>query len=300
VDLKDLHRRAAAEFGRRVHAVGEDEWHAPTPNPAWDVRDLVGHLVSENRWAPPLLAGKEMADVGDALDGDLLGDDPVRAWDESVEECLAAVAACDLAAPTHLSFGTVPAEEYVGQLYADLLVHAWDLAAALGREERLDPQLVDTCADWFTSREELYRQAGVIASRPDVAGDADPQTALLAAFGRDSSPASTLAVITRFNAAFGRRDVDAVMANMTDDCVFENTSPPDGTRYEGQAAVRRAWTEFFASSPGSRFVTEEGVVAGDRAVYRWRYTWDDGHVRGVDVFAVRDGKVAEKLSYVKG
>ncbi len=46
-------------------------------------------------------------------------------------------------------------------------------------------------------------------------------------------------------------------------------------------------------------------VAEDRATVRWIYSWTDstgnaGHIRGVDVFRVRDGKVAEKLSYVKG
>ncbi len=35
-------------------------------------------------------------------------------------------------------------------------------------------------------------------------------------------------------------------------------------------------------------------------VARWRYDYGDGHVRGVDLFTVRDGRVAEKLSYVKG
>ena len=39
---------------------------------------------------------------------------------------------------------------------------------------------------------------------------------------------------------------------------------------------------------------------GRPVVVRWRYTWGDGHVRGVDVFTVRDGLVAEKLAYVKG
>ena len=53
------------------------------------------------------------------------------------------------------------------------------------------------------------------------------------------------------------------------------------------------------------FDTEELIIAGDRAVVRWRHHWVDrsgrpGHVRGVDVLRVRDGKVAEKLSYVKG
>jgi ketosteroid isomerase-like protein len=113
-------------------------------------------------------------------------------------------------------------------------------------------------------------------------------------------------IIDRFNDTFNRHDVDAVMALMTDDVVFENTSPaPDGERYEGQTAVRAFWERFFASTPSARFETEDMFTAGDRATVRWRYTWTGadgtpGHVRGVDVFRVRDGKVAEKLSYVKG
>jgi ketosteroid isomerase-like protein len=111
----------------------------------------------------------------------------------------------------------------------------------------------------------------------------------------------TLAVIDRFNAAFNRHDVEAVMALMTDDVVFENTSPPpDGERHVGQAAVRAFWESFFAGSPRASFETEDQFAAGGRAVVRWRYSWGDGHIRGVDVFRVRDGKVAEKLSYVKG
>ena len=47
------------------------------------------------------------------------------------------------------------------------------------------------------------------------------------------------------------------------------------------------------------------IVAGDRGVVQWIYTWtnDDGStssLRGVDVLRVRDGKVAEKFAYVKG
>ena len=53
----------------------------------------------------------------------------------------------------------------------------------------------------------------------------------------DSSDA-TVAAVDRFNDAFNRHDVDAVMAAMTDDCVFESTSPPSGQRYEGQDQVR--------------------------------------------------------------
>jgi ketosteroid isomerase-like protein len=113
------------------------------------------------------------------------------------------------------------------------------------------------------------------------------------------------ATVERFNDAINQHDVDAVMSGMTDDCVFENTRPaPDGTRISGQAAVRTFWGDFFQRSPRARFETEDIFVAGDRCVVQWTYHWvrdgTPGHVRGVDVFRVRDGKVAEKLSYVKG
>jgi ketosteroid isomerase-like protein len=106
--------------------------------------------------------------------------------------------------------------------------------------------------------------------------------------------------VERFQKAFDARDVDAIMATMTSDCVFEDTTPPDGCRHVGAEAVRAAWTALFAASPGGVFTTEELIDAGDRVVARWRYAWGSGHVRGVDVFTVRDGLVAEKLAYVKG
>jgi ketosteroid isomerase-like protein len=117
--------------------------------------------------------------------------------------------------------------------------------------------------------------------------------------------ARTRAAVDRFNDAFDRHDVDAVMDAMTDDCVFESTAPPLGVRHRGQEAVRAAWEAFFAASPTARFEVEETIVCGARCVVRWRYTWtgadhSPGVVRGVDVLTVRDDKVAEKLSYVKG
>jgi ketosteroid isomerase-like protein len=115
---------------------------------------------------------------------------------------------------------------------------------------------------------------------------------------------STIAAVERFNEAFNRHDVDAVMAAMTDDCVFETTSPPDGDRFDGQTAVRSAWEGFFASTPTAHFATEEQFAVGDRCVVCWLYTWEENgarqHLRGVDVLKVRDGKLAEKLAYVKG
>lgn len=122
----------------------------------------------------------------------------------------------------------------------------------------------------------------------------------------DDATRATIAAVTRLNDALNRHDVDAVMAAMTDDCIFDNTyPPPDGERFEGQNAVREFWESMLRSSPQAHFDTEEMFAAGDRCVVRWRYSYDGPngqteHIRGVDVLRVRDGKVAEKLAYVKG
>jgi ketosteroid isomerase-like protein len=121
-----------------------------------------------------------------------------------------------------------------------------------------------------------------------------------------SETAATLAAARCFLDAFARHDVDGIMTAMSEDCVFENTWPaPDGERHVGQAAVRRFWERFFRETPSAAFETEEIFAGGARCVVRWLYRWRNadgspGHVRGVDLLRVRDGKVVEKLSYVKG
>jgi uncharacterized protein (TIGR03086 family) len=83
----------------------------------------------------------------------------------------------------HLSFGDFPGSEYTMQLFADLLIHGWDLARGSGQDDRLDPELVGACAAWFSSgMEDVMRSAGVIG--PRVETDGDEQARLLAAYGR--------------------------------------------------------------------------------------------------------------------
>src|ERR1700683_4416068 len=116
---------------------------------------------------------------------------------------------------------------------------------------------------------------------------------------------STRAVVDRFNEAFNRHDADAVASLLTDDTVFEDTSPaPDGRRIEGKAAVAEFWRGWFARNADAKFEAEEVIVSGNRATVLWVYrkmrNGQPWHLRGVDVFTVRDGKVAAKLAYVKG
>jgi ketosteroid isomerase-like protein len=107
-------------------------------------------------------------------------------------------------------------------------------------------------------------------------------------------------VVEAFGKAWADHDLDAALALVTDDCVFDATGPaPDGACHVGPDRIGGAWRAIFEDA-SSTFDAEETFGVGDRVVQRWRYSWDGGHVRGVDVYRVRDGKVAEKLSYVKG
>ena len=94
-----------------------------------------------------------------------------------------AVRGTDREQTVHLSIGDVPAEEYLMQLFADFLIHSWDLDQGLGGGDPLDSDLVAACASWFADREELYRSAGAIGPRLELPDDADDQARLLAAFG---------------------------------------------------------------------------------------------------------------------
>ena len=117
---------------------------------------------------------------------------------------------------------------------------------------------------------------------------------------------SAMRVVLAFNEAFNRHDVPGMMALMSDDCIFENTSPaPDGTVYTGKEAVTQFWRDFFRESPHARIKIDEIFGLGNRCIMRWRYDWEDaagekGHVRGVDIFKVEEGFITQKFSYVKG
>jgi uncharacterized protein (TIGR03086 family) len=184
VDVRAVHTRCVGEFGARVHLVG-DRWDAPTPLPGWDVRQLVRHIVEEEVWAPPLFAGETIEQVGDRFAGDLLGDDPVRAFDAAAAAAVAAVGAEGaLERTVHLSFGDHPGREYAMQLAADHLVHAVDLARALGVDDTVDESTAAAVRDWFGAVEPAYREMGAIGPRVDVPAGAGPQAELLGMMGR--------------------------------------------------------------------------------------------------------------------
>jgi ketosteroid isomerase-like protein len=115
---------------------------------------------------------------------------------------------------------------------------------------------------------------------------------------------NTLALVTRFENGFNTRDLDALMADMTEDCVFEHVAPAAVSfgRHEGQAAVRAVWESMDTHFPGYTQEIVDIFATGERCACRFIIRWqaEDGtsaQLKGVDIITVRGGKIAEKLTY---
>ena len=140
--------------------------------------------------------------------------------------------------------------------------------------------------------------------------DALTAAAALAMTGHASAAsaadAPTIKLLDDFAAAWNRHDVEALMACMAPDCVFEAAAGPDvaGARHVGTAAVRRAYAAVFATYPDARWNHPRHLAAGDRALSEWTFTgtMKDGtrvEVNGCDLFTLAGGKIALKNSYRK-
>jgi uncharacterized protein (TIGR03086 family) len=185
VDVPSLFGRSLERFGKLVHDVPADGWGSPTPCTEWDVRALVHHLVGEVAWVLPLLGGKSVADVGDDLSGDLLGDDPVASWDAGAGEALAAVnAGGAMERVIHLTRRDVSGANYTFEVFNDLAIHGWDLARAIGGDETIDDDMVAIIDERTRPMIAELKASGSYGDDVVPPEGADAQTRLLAMFGR--------------------------------------------------------------------------------------------------------------------
>jgi uncharacterized protein (TIGR03086 family) len=184
-DIAELHAQALDATGRLVRGVPADRWHTPTPCADWDAHALVNHLVSGNLWAAELAAGGTIEGVGTRLEGDLLGDDPAAAYEQSAVAAAAVFRRPGaLDAPCAVSYGPVPGSVYAGHRFLDVLVHGWDLALATGQDYTIDPHLMQACRHVIEPELEAFRSAGALGPEVAVPADASAQTQFLALLGR--------------------------------------------------------------------------------------------------------------------
>jgi ketosteroid isomerase-like protein len=117
---------------------------------------------------------------------------------------------------------------------------------------------------------------------------------------------AAIRAVLAFCEAFNRHDVGGMLQLLSEDCVFENSGPaPDGAAFGGKAAIGRYYQDFFRDSTEAHLEIEEVFSLGLRCVVRWKFNWvnpagSSQHVRGADIFQVKEGVICQKLSYVKG
>jgi uncharacterized protein (TIGR03086 family) len=185
LDLPERHEEALFFTHRFVDGIGADQWEGATPCADWNVRELVNHVVSGNFWAAELAAGRTIEEVGDRLDGDVLGTDPLRAYDDSALVSAAAFRAPGaMQAPCAVSYGPVPGEVYCGHRLIDVLIHGWDVAVSTGQDATLDPALVGAALEVVEPQIDLIAGSGQYGTPQPVDESAGPQTRLLALLGR--------------------------------------------------------------------------------------------------------------------
>lgn len=119
------------------------------------------------------------------------------------------------------------------------------------------------------------------------------------------TPEQVVELVTRFENNFNTGDLDALMDAMTEDTVFEHIAPGGASfgRHEGQDAVRAVWASLPQHFPDARFQVDDIFATADRCTCRYTMSFNgpDGSrvsARGVDVFRIRDGRIAEKLTYM--
>jgi len=117
---------------------------------------------------------------------------------------------------------------------------------------------------------------------------------------------SAIRIVLEFYEAFNRHDLSRMMNLLSDNCVIETASPvPDGFMYSGKVAITQYWQDFFRESAHAHIQIEETFGLGLRCIAHWKYEWEDAdgekkHIRGIDIFQVKDDLIWKMSSYVKG
>ena len=110
-------------------------------------------------------------------------------------------------------------------------------------------------------------------------------------------------LVLDFTDAFNRDDLEAVLAYMTEDALYDEFN---GKRAQGKAAIRAAFEPQFRGDFGKiRFHIEDLFVDADagKVLIRWLCTLEKGERyggwRGLDILHIENGLITEKHTYAK-
>ena len=168
----ELWQQTADAFDARFKAIDKAQWGAATPCAEWTVHELVSHAT-----------GVQVG-MGGALGGQAAEGADWKAAKAAMEQALAAPGALD-GTVDHPLFGTMPKAMIVGIATTDLLLHTWDLARAIGADDKLPAAPTEVALAALQSMPaDFIRATGRFADAVDIDDSADVQAKLIAFSGR--------------------------------------------------------------------------------------------------------------------
>jgi uncharacterized protein (TIGR03086 family) len=186
---RELFLQSDAALRDVVNRITPDQLDLPAPGDwtrAFDprLRDVLNDHVRDEAWVPEVLAGRTIEEVGDRFAGDLLGDDPIAAYNAANDAATtAANAELDPGAVVHLSYGDFPVAVYFEHIATYRAFQAWSIAQLIGEDFTLPPELVESLFEMVVPQAEAWRAMGVFGEPVDVPDDADRETQLLGVTG---------------------------------------------------------------------------------------------------------------------
>ncbi|CAB4875232.1 unannotated protein [freshwater metagenome] len=163
------------------------DWGNMSPCVGWTARHVLGHVNAIQRYQESLIVGTEPS-MNPMNDPDRhAGDDPAATWAatrDAILEILDRPGVLDMTVNNWSGPTTV--DNMIAWNVGDTTTHTWDLARALGVDDRLDPQLVAHVLVVMSPAAGQLRESGMVAAPVDVAADADAQTRMLAMLGRSA------------------------------------------------------------------------------------------------------------------
>jgi uncharacterized protein (TIGR03086 family) len=180
----ELHLAVCQRFGEAVDA-SEGRWDRPSPCDGWDASNVLEHVIG---FHDVLL----LRPLG--LKPDRPTDDPRRRWQLTVASVSVALSqdhlsgsAIEVPAVGNNPQTQIDITKLLPRLTQDVLVHAWDLARAVGADNRLDQELCEAFLSQLPTDPNALSASEMFAPPVAIGENADVQSTFLARLGRDSS-----------------------------------------------------------------------------------------------------------------
>jgi uncharacterized protein (TIGR03086 family) len=185
VDLRVLDRRALDVAGEVTAQVTAADLDRPTPCAAWNLGELLRHMVSENRGFAAAAGTRAQWSIEDSGDLEI---DLLRAYHDSAAAATAAFATPDIYDRQIEvgEFGVFPGRIAISMHFVDFLIHGWDIGAPYLPDHELTESALAIASRW-SDTSKTRGPGAAFDIRSPVPDDAPDFERLLGLLGRSPS-----------------------------------------------------------------------------------------------------------------